>query len=215
MVKKTAKTTNYSIAVYNEKGELDKPFEVGDKLLADNVNDQIIKQTIRIYLANQKAKKAQTKTRGEVRGGGRKPWRQKGTGRARQGSIRAPHWRGGGIVFGPRAHDATLTLNKKMKKKAMLNAITYKIQKVKIISQPEVKKTKDLHELLSKVFDVKKMKKAILILEKGNQIFKLGRNLPYVKVLPVENLSVFEVLNAREVVFEKQAFNKLLSALNK
>lgn len=216
ITKKSTKTNKngLTLPVYNHAGELQKPYEVDG--LEQTAKKKVLNQAVWVYLANQKGKTAHTKTRGEVRGGGKKPWRQKGTGRARQGSIRAPHWRGGGIVFGPRAHMSSFKLLKKMKRGALSLALIETFKNIKVLAlDKELKKTKEFNELFKKIFDLQKVKKIVFVLDKESKNMKTLRNLNYVNVVRVNSLSAFDLLNAQEVVFENKALENFLAGLKK
>lgn len=174
------------------------------------INEAVLHQAIKAYLANQRQGTASTKTRGEVAGGKRKIWRQKGTGRARQGSIRAPHWKGGGVVFGPSPRDYRQDLPKKVRGIARRSAFNTRAQneQVSVIERFDVDapKTKRIAELLERIG---LGSRKVLILTNGvNQnVLLSARNLPNVSVMPYREASAYEVLNAGELLIEAEAFN--------
>ncbi len=174
------------------------------------INEAVLHQAIKAYLANQRQGTASTKTRGEVAGGSRKIWRQKGTGRARQGSIRAPHWKGGGVVFGPSPRDYRQDLPKKVRGIARRSAFNTRAQneQVSVIERFDVEapKTKQIAQLLERIgLGTRK----VLILTNGvNQnVLLSARNLPNVSVMPYREASAYDVLNAGELLIEAEAFN--------
>lgn len=175
--------------------------------------------TITAYLSNQRQGTACTKGRGEVRGGGRKPWRQKGTGRARVGSIRSPIWRGGGIVFGPKPRNYYITLPKKVKKRALFSVLYKKVKENKVIlveeefaDFPKIK-TKDMIKYLSK-FNIKPKERSLISLHSFSPNFILsGRNIPGIKFRPPENISAYDLIFAENLVFTLPAWNKLLERI--
>lgn len=176
------------------------------------VKTDLIAQYLRVYFANQREGNASTKTKGEVSGGGRKPWRQKGTGRARQGSIRSPQWVGGGVVHGPKPKDWSLYLPSKMKRAALLSALSLKAQSGKVFVWDnfpiqEKAKTKDL----VKALESREISGQVLFIRtKGEELLaRSGRNLPQVNVTPVESLNAYLVTKAQSLVFSKSSLNDL------
>ena len=167
----------------------------------------VVHAAVKNYLANQRQGTQSTLTRAEVRGGGIKPWRQKGTGRARQGSIRAPQWYHGGIVFAPKPRDYSYTLNKKVKRLAMKSALSAKAAAGEIIVIDSIKmdsiKTKDFRSFLSAV---KADGKAAVITPEVNEVVvKSARNLPGVTTTPAKLINVYDLLNAKTLVIDKEA----------
>ena len=169
-------------------------------------------QAVRVYLANQRKGTAKTLTRGEVSGGGRKPRPQKYTGRSRQGSIRAPHWRGGGIIFGPKPADFELKLPKKVKQKALFGAISQKFAKgeVRVVEGFEkVKpKTKELVKAMEKL-NLSDKKNLWVVNGKPENLVRAGRNLPNLEFSSAKNLNTHQVLKAATLIFNKDAIEKL------
>ena len=200
------------IDIYTQTGEkLKTKVELNDQIFGIEPNEDLIAQYVRVYQASQRQGTVKTKTRGEVSGGGRKPWRQKGTGRARQGSIRSPLWRGGGTVHGPQPKDWSLKMPKKMKRKALFSALSQKIKQegVLILNKLELKgiKTKDLERILSKL-PVKD--KTLIALDKMDEkVILSARNLQEVKTIQVKDLNAHEVLEAKTVLFSKSALEVL------
>jgi large subunit ribosomal protein L4 len=194
---------------FNAAGEPGEAFQLPEELFDGVVNDAVLHQVIKAYLANQRQGNADTKTRAEVSGGKRKAWRQKGTGRARQGSIRAPHWRGGGIVFGPHPRSYHQEVPRKVKALARRSAFNSKAQDEQIVVVErlafETPKTKEALGLLGRmgVADAKR----VLVLTDGNKetVFRSFRNLPNVEVLPFAQASAYDVMKARQVVIEASA----------
>jgi|YNPMSStandDraft_1061717.scaffolds.fasta_scaffold00749_4 large subunit ribosomal protein L4 len=180
------------IKVYNLLGE-----EVGTFPFVDSdVNRDVLYYTVRVHLYNMYPKTASTKTRGMVRGGGRKPWRQKGTGRARHGSIRSPIWKGGGIVFGPHPRDVRLSLPKKVKRSALASALIDKIDNNQLILVEDLNidepKTKNAVEILD---NLGINSSCLVVLEDINTNFVLAsRNIPYVDVVSIDEVSPYEIL---------------------
>lgn len=200
------------IDVYTQTGEkLKTKIELNEEIFGLEPNEDLVAQYVRVYRANQRQGTVKTKTRGDVRGGGRKPWAQKGTGRARQGSIRSPLWRGGGTVHGPQPKDWSLTMPKKMKRKALFSALSNKFQEegILVLNKLELKeiKTKNLKEILDKL----PIKGKILIaLDKMNeQLILSARNLSGVKAIQAKDLNAYEVLDTKTVLFPKSALKVL------
>lgn len=199
----------FTARYFNAAGEAGDAFQLPEELFDGIVHEAVLHQTIKAYLANQRQGTHSTKTRANVAGGGRKPWRQKGTGRARQGTIRAPHWRGGGIVFGPHPRSYHQDVPRKVKALARRSAFNSKAQDevVTVIERFsfEAPKTRDAVALLGKmgVSDAKR----VLILTDGNReaVFRSFRNLPNVEVLPFAQVSAYEVMKARQLVIEQSA----------
>lgn len=190
---------------------------VADKTLPEKifnvpVNTDLLAQYLRVYFANQRAGNASTKTKGEVSGGGRKPWRQKGTGRARQGSIRAPQWVGGGVVHGPKPKDWSLYLPSKMKRGALLSALSLKARDEKVsvwesFSFETDSKTKDL---VKKMTEANLKGKVLFIRTEGEEnLVRVGRNIPLVTIEAVESLNAFSVARVTRVVLSKASLTAL------
>ncbi|MEX2581998.1 MAG: 50S ribosomal protein L4 [Gemmatimonadota bacterium] len=195
---------------FKATGEAGKARELPADPFDGVVNEAVLHQAVKAYLANQRQGNASTKTRGEVRGGGRKIWRQKGTGRARQGSIRAPHWKGGGVVFGPRPRDYDQTLPKKVRSLARRSAFNTRAQneQVSIIERLDVDspKTRRVTELLEKI-GIGGRKVLILTAAANQNVYLSVRNLQNVQVLPFGEASAYDVLNANELLIEESALN--------
>ena len=195
----------------------DKPWELPSDPFDGVVNEAVLHQAVKAYLANQRQGTASTKTRGEVAGGKKKIWRQKGTGRARQGSIRAPHWRGGGIVFGPTPRDYHQDLPKKVRALARRSAFNTRAnnEQISIIEKFDLDgpKTRRVVELLGKIGIGEKK---VLILTNGSNsaVYRSARNLPNVRVLPYSDASAYDVLNANELLIEEAAFQAKEETVN-
>lgn len=196
--------------VYDLKGKTVGTINLPRQTFGQKPNPNLLAQAIRVYIARHTPHTAHTKTRSEVRGGGAKPWRQKGTGRARAGSRRSPLWVGGGIVFGPRAQAQELTLPKKMKRQALIHALSDKAKdgNVKIIAniekiQPKTKLVANLLEKLS-ISD----QHTLLVISQKNQNVKLAtRNISQVSVDLIQNLNAYEVLKNNQLLISKEAVN--------
>jgi large subunit ribosomal protein L4 len=201
---------------FNAAGEPGDAFQLPEELFDGVVNDAVLHQVVKAILANRRQGTASTKTRANVSGGARKPWRQKGTGRARQGSIRAPHWRGGGIVFGPHPRSYHQDVPRKVRALARRSAFNTKAQgeQVTVIERLsfDAPKTSQAVSLLGKlgVADAKR----VLVLTDGNNetVFRSFRNLPNVEVLPFAQASAYDVMKARQLVIEESALRSAVPA---
>jgi large subunit ribosomal protein L4 len=177
-------------------------------------NDHAIYLAVKAYLANQRQGTHKTKTRGEVRGGGRKPWPQKHTGRARAGSIRSPLWVGGGTIFGPVPRDYSLDLPKKVKQLARKSALSYKLKDEQIIVVEdftfEQPKTKQMVEIL-KAFNLLNKKVLLLTAKTDVNVYKSGRNIPGLNILEAYKASTYDILNNQMILIQKSAVDVLQS----
>jgi large subunit ribosomal protein L4 len=202
---------------FSVSGEPGDALELPEDLFDGVVNEAVLHQVIKAYLANQRQGNASTKTRSEVSGGGKKIWKQKGTGRARQGSIRAPHWRHGGVAFGPRPRGYHQDLPKKVKALARRSAFNKRAlnNEVSVIERFDVAapKTRQIIELLAKI-GIGEQKILILTDGQNENVYRSARNLQHVQVLPFREVSAYEVLNARQVLIEAQALRPAEEVVN-
>ncbi|HEY8346867.1 MAG TPA: 50S ribosomal protein L4 [Symbiobacteriaceae bacterium] len=203
------------VAVYNKEGATVGEITLSDAVFGAEVNVGLMHEAVQMYLANQRQGTADTKTRAEVSGGGRKPWRQKGTGRARQGSIRAPHWRHGGIVFGPHPRDYGWRMPKKARRAALRSALSAKVAAGDLIVldelQMEKPKTKEIVALLK---NLNASSKAFIVTADYDPVVYLSaRNIPGVNVNEARNLNVYDVLNAGKLVMTRDAVAKVEEVL--
>jgi large subunit ribosomal protein L4 len=194
------------VTVYNMKGSEVGSLELNDAVFGVEINEHLVHMAVVQQLANNRQGTQKAKTRAEVSGGGRKPWRQKGTGRARQGSTRSPQWTHGGVVFAPTPRDYTFKLNKKEKRAALKSALTAKVNDQKFIVLDELKlnaiKTKDFQEVLNNL----KVDGALVVLNENDQNVVLSaRNIPAVKTTQINSLNVFDVLKYKNVIATKAA----------
>lgn len=193
---------------FSASGEPGDARELPEDIFDGVVNEAVLHQVVKAYLANQRQGTASTKTRSEVSGGNSKVWRQKGTGRARQGSIRAPHWRGGGIAFGPRPRDYHQDIPKKVKALARRSAFNARAlgEQIAVVESfgLDAPKTRQITDLLRKIGAVDKK---VLILTSGinSNVYLSARNLPTVSVLPFSEASAYDLMTANEVVIEAGA----------
>lgn len=195
-----------NIAVYNMEGkEVDK-IELNDSIFGVEINEHLVHMAVLQQLANKRQGTQKAKTRSEVRGGGRKPWRQKGTGHARQGSTRSPQWTGGGVVFAPTPRDYSFKLNKKEKRAALKSALTSRVVENKFVVVDELKldeiKTKKFVEVLKNL----NVEKALVVLnDMDEKVIASAANIPTVKTTQTNELNVFDVLKYDTVVVTKAA----------
>ena len=199
-----------SVSVYNKEGKEVEKIDLNDSVFAAPVNEHLVHMAVVLQLANKRQGTQKAKTRSEVRGGGRKPWRQKGTGHARQGSTRAPQWTGGGVVFAPKPRDYSFKMNKKEKRIALLSALSSKVAESKIVVLDEFKldeiKTKKFVEVMNNL----KVENALVVLEGENKNVVLsGRNIPSVKVTATNEINTYDVLKYTTLVVTKAAVEKL------
>ncbi len=199
-----------NVKVFNMSGSEVGSIELNDSIFAVEVNTHVMHQAVVQYLANQRQGTQSALTRAEVRGGGRKPWRQKGTGRARQGSIRSPQWTGGGVVFAPKPRDYSFKLNKKVKRLALKSALTTKVNDDKLVVIDEIKldeiKTKEMANVLKNV----NVNKALVVLEDENKNAVLSaRNIPTVKTASVSTINVYDILKYDSLVLTKSVVEKI------
>ena len=199
------------VNVYNMLGELVEEMELSENVFGVEINEHVVYEVVKNQLANKRQGTQSAKTRAEVRGGGRKPWRQKGTGRARQGSIRSPQWKGGGVVFAPKPRDYSIRLPKKIKRLALKSAFSSKVESNEIIVVDELNlmtpKTKDMIKILD---NLKVGKKALIVIPgKDENIYKSARNIPGVKTSAVNTLNVYDILNHDSFVITKDAVSKV------
>ena len=199
-----------NVSVYNIEGKEVGSIELNDAVFGVEVNEHLVHMAVVNKLANNRQGTQSAKTRSEVSGGGRNPWRQKGTGHARQGSTRAPQWTGGGIVFAPKPRDYSFKMNKKEKRIALLSALSSKVAESKIVVLDEFKldeiKTKKFVEVMNNL----KVENALVVLEGENKNVVLsGRNIPSVKVTATNEINTYDVLKYTTLVVTKAAVEKL------
>ena len=194
------------VSVYNMQANAVGEIELKDEVFGVEINEHLLHMAVVLQLANNRQGTQKAKTRGEVSGGGRKPWRQKGTGHARQGSIRAPQWKGGGVVFAPVPREYSFKMNKKEKRAALKSALTSRVQEsklfvVKDLSLDEIK-TKKFQETL----DAFKLGKALVVLDELDQnVILSARNIPDVKTAQVNSINVFDILKYDSLLVSESA----------
>ncbi|KIN82358.1 50S ribosomal protein L4 [Clostridium botulinum] len=198
------------VDLFNQNGEKVGDLQLADSVFGVEVNTYAMHQVVKALLANKRQGTQSAKTRAEVSGGGIKPWRQKGTGRARQGSIRAPQWIHGGVVFAPKSRDYRMSIPKSMKKVAIKSALTSKVNENLMVVVDEIKletpKTKEVVKMLN-AFNAKKT--LIITNNAEENVYKSARNIEGVQIIPVNNINVYDVLKYDKVVITKDAVSKI------
>ena len=199
-----------TVGLFNKEGKKIEDIQLNDGIFGVEINESAMHQVVVALLANKRQGTQSAKTRAEVRGGGIKPWRQKGTGRARQGSIRAPQWIKGGIVFAPKPRDYRMATPKSMKRVAMLSALSSKVQEGQMLVVEDLAfdsiKTKNVVNFLNAI----EAKKTLIITAESNEVvYKSARNIEGVAVIPANNINVYDLLKFEKVVMTKDAVSKI------
>ena len=194
------------VSVYNMEGQQVGEMELNDAVFGVEVNEHLVNQAVKLQLANNRQGTQSAKTRSEVSGGGRKPWKQKGTGHARQGSTRAPQWTGGGIVFAPKPRDYSLKMNKKEKRLALKSALTSRVQENKFIVVDAIKMDEIKTKTFVKALDNLKVSKALVVLNENDQnVIASAKNIPTVKTALTNTINVYDILKYDTLVIDKAA----------
>ncbi len=199
-----------NVSVYNMEGKEVGKIDLNDAVFGVEVNEHLVHMAVVQQLANKRQGTQKAKTRSEVSGGGRKPWRQKGTGHARQGSIRAPQWKGGGVVFAPVPRDYSFKLNKKEKRAALKSALTSRVQENKLIVVEELKFDEIKTKNFKAVMDNLKVNKALVVLgEKNDNTVLSARNIPTIQTTYADSINVYDVMKGGTLVLTKDAVTKI------
>lgn len=200
-----------NVSVYNMEGSEVSKMDLNDKVFAVDVNEHLIHMAVKLQLANRRQGTQKAKTRSEVRGGGKKPWKQKGTGHARQGSIRAPQWKGGGVVFAPVPRSYSFKMNKKEKANAMKSALTSRVNEEKFLVMDSLKFDEIKTKKMVSVLDALKVKKALVILdgEDNANVVLSARNIEGVKAITTNTINVYDILKYETVIITKNAVSKI------
>ena len=194
------------VSVYNMEGSQVGDIELNDAVFGVEVNEHLVHMAVVSQLANKRQGTQSAKTRSEVSGGGRKPWKQKGTGHARQGSTRSPQWNGGGVVFAPKPRDYSFKLNKKERQLALKSALTSRVQENKFIVVDEIKLDEIKTAKFAKVMSNLKVEKALVVLnENDKNVVLSAKNIPTVKTALTNTINVFDILKSDTIVIEKSA----------
>lgn len=199
-----------NVSVYNMEGKEVGSLELNDAIFGVEVNEHLVHMAVLQQLANNRQGTQKAKTRSEVSGGGRKPWRQKGTGHARQGSTRAPQWTGGGVVFAPTPRDYSFKLNKKEKRAALKSALSSRVAENKFVVVDELKfdaiKTKDFAKVMSNLG----VEKALVVInDNDTNVVMSAKNIPTVKTASTSTINVYDILKYNTVVVTKDAVNTI------
>ena len=200
-----------NVSVYNMEGSEVSKMDLNDNVFAVEVNEHLMHMAVTLQLANKRQGTQKAKTRSEVSGGGRKPWRQKGTGHARQGSIRAPQWTGGGIVFAPTPRDYSFKMNKKEKAGAIKSALTTRVNENKFVVLDSLKFDEIKTKKMVNVLDALKVNKALVILdgEDNDNVTLSAKNIAGVRTVAVNAINVYDILKYETVVITKSAVSKI------
>ena len=207
------------VEMLNLNGEKVKEIKINSSVWEIEPNDAVLHNAIVLAMANSRQASASTKTRDEVSGGGRKPWRQKGTGNARQGSIRAPQWRGGGVVFGPNPNrNYSKKQNKKERRLAVLSALSYKVLDKELIVLEDINfetnKTKEMVSLLTKL-NIRNNKVLVVVEELAENLVLATRNLPNIKLVTYNEVNAYDLVSADNMIITETALTKLEEVLTR
>lgn len=188
--------------------------ELNDAVFGAEINESTIYDVVKMQLASRRSGTSATKTRGEVSGGGKKPWRQKGTGRARAGTSRSPLWRSGGTVFGPQPRDYSYSVPKKVRKNALISALSLKVKEDKITVLRDFPMEKISTKAFQKVIDLFGLKKALFVIDQDNEVLmKSSRNIKNVKMIRSEGINVYDIMNCDHLVLLEPSVKKIEGAL--
>lgn len=188
--------------------------ELNDAVFGAEVNEAVVYDVVKMQMAARRSGTSSTKTRSDVSGGGKKPWRQKGTGRARSGTTRSPIWRGGGIVFGPHPRDYSFVVPKKVRKKALISVLSMKLKEDKMLILKDFPMEKISTKIFKNVVDLFGLKKALFVLDNNNEILlKSSRNIRNIKMVRSEGINVYDVLNCEHLVLLELSVKKIEGAL--
>ena len=195
-----------TVSVYNTDGKEVEKIDLSDNIFGVEINETLVHKAVVAHLANRRQGTQSALTRSEVRGGGKKPWRQKGTGHARQGSIRAPQWTGGGVVFAPKPRDYSQKMNKREKQIALFSVLTSKVQDDKLIVVDSLDMETPKTAAFVKVLGNLKAEKALVVTnEKNDNLVLSARNIPDVKTVPTNAINVYDILKYESLIITKDA----------
>jgi large subunit ribosomal protein L4 len=200
--------------VFNIENKKVAEVDLNDAVFGADVNEAVIYDVVKMQLASKRSGTASTKTRSDISGGGKKPWRQKGTGRARSGSSRSPIWRSGGTVFGPHPRDYSYSMPKKMRKKALISVLSMKFKDNKMLILKDFPMEKISTRAFKNVVDLFSLKKALFVLDDNNEILlKSSRNIKNVKMIRSEGINVYDILNHEHLILLEPSIKKIEGAL--
>ena len=198
------------VSVYNMEGAKVGDVQLKDEIFGVEINEHLVHMAVVAQLANKRQGTQSAKTRNEVSGGGRKPWRQKGTGHARQGSIRAAQWKGGGIIFAPKPRDYEIRLNKKEKRAALKGALTSRVNEEKFFVIDDIKCDEPRTKTMVSLLNALNVKKALIILKDNDQnVILSSRNIPDVKTALTNTINVYDILKYDTIVIDKAALETI------
>lgn len=199
-----------NVKIYNIEGKEVGTLELNDAVFGVEINDHLVHMAVVQQLANKRQGTQSAKTRAEVSGGGRKPWRQKGTGHARQGSTRSPQWKGGGVVFAPKPRDYSFKMNKKEKALAIKSALTSRVNEAKFFVLDDLSFDEIKTKKMKAVLDSLKVEKALVVIGQKNDNVQLSaRNLPKVRTVLTNSINVYDILKYDTMVITKDAIAKI------
>jgi large subunit ribosomal protein L4 len=200
--------------VFNIEKKKVAQVELNDAVFGAEVNEAVVYDVVKMQMAARRSGTSSTKTRSDVSGGGKKPWRQKGTGRARAGTTRSPIWRGGGIVFGPHPRDYSFSVSKKVRKKALISVLSMKLKEDKMVILKDFPMGKISTKTFKNVLDLFGFKKALFVLDQGDEVLlKSSRNIRNIKMIRSEGINVYDVLNCEHLVLLEPSVKKIEGAL--
>ncbi len=200
--------------VFNIEKKKVAEVDLNDAVFSADVNEAVMYDVVKMQRAAKRSGTASTKTRSDISGGGKKPWRQKGTGRARAGTSRSPIWRSGGTVFGPHPRDYSYSMPKKMRKKALISALSMKFKDNKMLILKDFPMEKISTKTFKNVFDLFELKKALFVLDDNNEVLlKSSRNLKNVKMIRSEGINVYDILNHEHLILLEPSVKKIEGAL--
>ena len=199
-----------NVSVFNMEGKEVGTIELNDAVFGVQINEHLVHMAVVQHLANKRQGTQKAKTRSEVSGGGRKPWRQKGTGHARQGSTRAPQWKGGGVVFAPVPRDYSFKLNKKEKRAALKSVLTSRVESGKLIVLDELKLDEIKTKKFKAVMDNLNVSKALVVMADNDQkVFMSARNLPGIKTSLADAINVYDIMKGDTLILTRDAVAKI------
>ncbi len=199
-----------NVSVYNMEGAVVGDMELSDSIFGIEIKPHLIHRAVVLHLANLRQGTQKAKGRAEVSGGGRKPWRQKGTGHARQGSIRAAQWKGGGMIFAPVPRDYSFKMNKKERRSALKSALTSKVQENEIIVLDSLALEEAKTKAMAKILGNLKAEKALIVLESTDPVVvRAARNIPNVKTTNADMLSTYDIMKYKNLIVTKDAVKKI------
>lgn len=200
--------------VFNIEKKKVAEVDLNDAVFNADVHEAVVYDVVKMQMASKRSGTASTKTRSDVSGGGKKPWRQKGTGRARSGSSRSPIWKKGGTVFGPHPRDYSYSVPKKVRKKALISALSLKFKENKMVILRDFPMEKISTRIFKKVVDLFDLKKALFVLDDNNDVLmKSSRNIKNIKMIRSEGINVYDILNHEHIILLEPSVKKIEGAL--